>query len=87
MSTAELNKFEMRWKRVFSVAAGVLVLCLVDLVTFSARGSEGVLCYSIGSIAAIAGLYAAKKLRDAERIDAIVDGEWLNANVNLDIDD
>ena len=93
MNTAELTKFEARWKRVFAVAAGIFVLCLLDLVTFSARGAEGVFCYSVGSIAALAGLYAAKKLRDPERVDVIVDGQWLSANSHpglpehIDVDD
>lgn len=79
MTIGELEKFESHWKRVFAVAAGFLVICLVDLVTLSARGAEAILCYSFGSVAAIAALYAAKKLRDVERADAVVEGELLNA--------
>lgn len=67
MTGIELDQFERRWKRVFSVAAGVLVLCLLDIAWFFSEWPSRTVSYSVGSVSVLVGLYAAKKLRDLER--------------------
>lgn len=80
----ELERLERRWKRVFAVAAFVLVLCLVDLFPLHATGLERFGCYTVGSFAALIGLLAARRLGDADRAGAVTEGEWLNAHENLE---
>ena len=81
----ELERYERRWKRIFAVAALVLVVCLVDLFPMHASGAERVGCYSLGTLAAFVGLLAARRLGDPDRAAAITDGEWLNAAEHVDL--
>ncbi|MBB5204985.1 putative membrane protein [Inhella inkyongensis] len=91
MSGEEFDQFERRWKLVFGVSAAVLAICLIDLGWYFSAWFERTASYSIGAIAALVGLYAAKQLRDVERAQAITDGSWLNqiisGNNGPDLDD
>lgn len=82
MTATELDQFERRWKRVFSVAACVLVLCILDIALFFSEWPSRTGAYAVGAVSVSIGLYAAKKLRDLERGRAVVDGAWLNRAEN-----
>ncbi|MFZ6819320.1 hypothetical protein [Undibacterium sp. Ji22W] len=74
----ELNAYEKKWRRIFSAHGLVLVAALGYLVAFYySPWNYNRVCYVVGSLAAIACLHAAKKLRDVERVDAIVFSEAL----------
>ncbi|MBC3873123.1 hypothetical protein [Undibacterium flavidum] len=77
LTNNELNAFEQKWRRVFSAYGTVLASALVYLVAFYPRGNEKSVCYVLGSLSAIGCLHAAKKLRDTERVDSVVDVENL----------
>ena len=77
MTPAQFDEYERHWKRVFAVAAGILVVCLIDLVAFAPRGVAGFVVYTTAGLAVIVCIWAGKKLRDPERIEATADGSWL----------
>ncbi|WP_431102796.1 hypothetical protein [Roseateles noduli] len=81
----ELERSHQRWKRVFAAAAFVLVLCLVDLFPMQATGLERFSCYTIGSFAVLIALLAARRLGDADRAEAVAEGQWLNAHENQEL--
>lgn len=56
----------------------MLVVALIELVAFSPRGNAVYWFYAAAGVAVVVCLYAAKKLRDAERVNAAVDGAWLS---------
>ncbi|HVK56660.1 MAG TPA: hypothetical protein VM532_16735 [Burkholderiales bacterium] len=76
--SAALSLLERRWKRIFDVSAVVLVVTLIELVAFSPRGNAAFLCYAAAGVAVVVCIYAAKKLRDAHRVNATADGAWLS---------
>ncbi len=77
LNAAELDAYERHWKRVFAIAAAVLVMALVYLVAIQPTGTGGFLAYTLGAIAVCVCLYAGKRLRDCERVNAVVHGSWL----------
>jgi hypothetical protein len=77
LNAAELDAYECQWKRVFAVAAAALVVALVYLVALQPSGTIGFLAYTLGAIAVCVCLYAGKRLRDVERVNAVVHGSWL----------
>ena len=77
MTPRQLDKFEQEWKRAFAISAGVLAVCLLVLLMFASTGTLGFVAYSIGGLAVVGCLYAAKKLRDVERANAAIDASVL----------
>ena len=70
----ELERFERRWKVVFTCFALVLAAALFDHMLRSPRGEEAVWCYSSGTLAFAACLFAAYKLRDPARHEGVIGG-------------
>jgi hypothetical protein len=77
LNAAQLNSYEQRWKRVFSVSAAVLVITLVCLVVWRPSGSTGFFAYTVGAVAVFVCLHAGKRLGDVDRVNAAVEGSWL----------
>lgn len=73
-SIDELERFERRWKSVFTCFALVLAAALFDYMLRSPRGEEAVWCYSSGTVAFAACLFAAYKLRDPARHEGVTNG-------------
>lgn len=77
------------WIATFAVSAGVLASALVYLVALAPFGGYRAAAYVVCAFSAFLCLFAAWKLRDAERAAAAVDGSWL-ARVHVpdgDLDD
>lgn len=78
LTVDQLNAYEKKWRRIFSFYGLILVATLIYLVAFYySPWSKAPACYVIGSLSVIGCLHAAKKLRDVERVDAVVDAEML----------
>jgi len=73
-SVMELERFEKRWKFVFTCFAVVFAAALFDHMLRSPHGQEAVWCYSSGAVALIACLFSAHKLRDAARHEGVIGG-------------
>nr|WP_315486474.1 hypothetical protein [uncultured Undibacterium sp.] len=92
LSLAERLAYEQKWRRIFSFYGVILAAALIYMVAFYySQRSYAPACYVIGSFSAIGCLYAAKKLRDIDRVDAAVDAQILlgahNDDALGDIDD
>lgn len=85
----ELNAYEKKWRRIFSAHGLVLAAALSYLVAFYySSWNYNRVCYVVGSLAAIGCLYAAKKLRDVEKVDAVVYSEaLLNGHMDDGVED
>jgi len=70
------------WRSTFAVGALVLTGGLVYILAFAQLGGYTHAAYVLCAAAALVCIYAAWKLRDAERTKAAVEGAWL-ARVNL----
>ena len=73
-SVDELERFERRWKFVFTCFALILATALIDHMLRSPRGEEAVWCYSSDAVAFAACLFAAYKLRDPARHEGVMGG-------------
>lgn len=89
MNGTELDRFERRWRIVFTFFAVILAAALFDHMLRSPHGNEALLCYSLGAVAFAACLWAASKLRDAERQENVLGGlELLGEDLSVgDLDD
>lgn len=86
MNADEFLGFLSKWRKVFSIFGAVLALILIDLVAFHPVGMHQALDLSIGFVCVLICLYAGKKLRDVERVDAIIDADELMLMESHDID-
>lgn len=88
-SVDELERFERRWKFIFTCFAIVFAAALFDHMLWSPRGKEAVWCYSLGALAFSACLFAAHKLRDLARHEGVMGGlELLGEDLSVgDLDD
>lgn len=75
MSSSESSR--PLWIATFAVSAGVLVCGLVYITAFASLRGYASAAYVVCSCAALLCLFAARKLRDSERVGATVDGAWL----------
>lgn len=73
-SSAELDRFERRWKFTFTCFAVVFAAALFDHMLRSPHGDEAVWCYSCGAVAFIVCLFSAYKLRDPVRHESVMGG-------------
>ncbi len=89
MTSEELDQFERKWKIIFTIFAVVLAGALLDHLLRSPHGVEALWCYSLGAFGLIVCLWAASKLRDAARHDAVIGGvELLGEDLSIgDSDD
>ena len=89
ISVDELERFERKWRFVFTCFALVLAGALFDHMLRSPSGKEAVWCYSSGAVAFAACLFAAYKLRDAARHEGVIGGlELLGEDLSPgDLDD
>ncbi|MTW11089.1 hypothetical protein GM658_10790 [Pseudoduganella eburnea] len=72
-SLEALERFEFRWKIVFTCFGLVLAGALLDYMLRTPRGQEAVWCYSAGALGFIGALLSAYRLRDGARIDGVLD--------------
>jgi hypothetical protein len=89
ISVDELERFERKWRFVFTCFALVLAGALFDHMLRSPSGKEAFWCYSWGGVAFAACLFAAHKLRDAARHEGVIGGlELLGEDLSPgDLDD
>lgn len=73
-SVDELDRFERKWKAIFTCFAVVLAGALFDHMLRSPRGEEAVWCYSLGSLAFVGCLFSAYQLRDPLRHEGVMGG-------------
>ncbi len=85
----ELERFERRWKFIFTCFAVILAGALFEHMLRHPRGEEAVWCYSLGAIAFVACLFSANKLRDSARHEGVIGGlELLGEDLSPgDLDD
>jgi len=72
-SIEALERFELRWKIVFTFFGLTLAGALFDHMLRTPRGQEAVWCYSAGALGFIGSLLSAYRLRDGARIDAVME--------------
>ena len=70
----ELDRFERKWKSVFTCFAVVLAGALFDYMLRSPNGVELAWCFSLGALSFIVCLWCAYKLQDPERLDGLKSG-------------
>lgn len=72
-SLKALERFELRWRIVFT-CFGMLGACaLFDHMLRKPHGEEAVWCYSAGALGFIGALFSAYRLRDGARMDAVLE--------------
>ena len=71
MTLVELDRHERRWTRVLAVAAGLLVLALVDLVALRPQGMAGWMAMIAAGLGAAVCWYAGYRLKDEDRIPSL----------------
>lgn len=80
----ELERFETRWKAIFTCFALVFAGALFDHMLRAPRGKEAVCCYSAGAIAFIGALWSAYRLDDDARWEGVLGGvELLGEDLSI----
>lgn len=74
MTSSELDRYERKWRIIFTVFAIIFVIALLENLIRHPGSAEAVYCYGVGAIAFAGGIYAAKKLRASERLEMDKDG-------------
>lgn len=82
----ELQKFQTKWQGIFSSFGAILVLILIDFVAFHPSGAHKLAILSFGFLSILVCLYAGKKLRDVERVDATIAAQELMSVESYDGD-
>lgn len=70
----ELERFETRWKVIFTCFAIIFAGALFDHMLRAPRGKEAVWCYSAGAVAFLGALWSARRLGDDARWEGVLDG-------------
>lgn len=85
----ELDRFETRWKAIFTCFAVIFAVALLDHMLRAPRGKEAVWCYSVGAVAFLGALWSAYRLDDDARWDGALGGlELLGEDLSIgDLDD
>lgn len=73
-SIEALERFDLRWKLIFTCFGLVFAGALFDHMLRTPRGQEAVWCYSSGVVAFFGALLSAYRLRDSARIDDVLGG-------------
>ncbi len=74
MNSQEFLRFERRWKIVFLLFGLTFVIAGLDWFIRTPRGGEAVLCCVVAAIGFAGGMFAARRLGDADRIEALQEG-------------
>lgn len=70
----ELDRFERKWRVIFTCFAVVFAAALFDHMLRSPHGEEAAWCYSCGAVAFAVCLFSAYKLRDPARQEGLMGG-------------
>lgn len=73
-SADELDRFERRWRLIFTCFALVFAGALFDHMLRSPGGEEAAWCYSLGALAFVGCLFSAYRLHDAARYEGVMGG-------------